>query len=74
MRIGGGHEQPVILSDVNVLVHAFRSDSPEHEICRSWLDSIVNGEDAIWYVTAGIERCGSGHHASKGLRTTEQFG
>ena len=34
----------MILPDVNVLVHAFRSDSPEHEICRSWLDSVVNGE------------------------------
>ena len=34
----------MILPDVNILVHAFRSDSPDHEICRSWLDSVVNGE------------------------------
>jgi uncharacterized protein len=34
----------VILPDVNVLVHAFRSDSPDHEECRTWLDSVVNGE------------------------------
>jgi toxin-antitoxin system PIN domain toxin len=34
----------VILPDVNVLVHAFRSDSTDHQACRSWLDSVVNGE------------------------------
>jgi len=34
----------MILPDVNVLVHAFRSDSSDHELCRSWLDSVVNGE------------------------------
>jgi predicted nucleic acid-binding protein len=34
----------MILPDVNVLVHAFRSDSPDHEVCRAWLDSVANGE------------------------------
>ena len=34
----------MILSDVNILVHAFRSDSSDHEICRTWLDGIVNGD------------------------------
>lgn len=34
----------MILTDVNVLVHAFRSDSPDHQVCRPWLDSVVNGE------------------------------
>jgi len=34
----------VILPDVNILVHAFRPDSPNHEICRSWLDDVVNGD------------------------------
>lgn len=32
------------LPDVNILVHAFRSDSPQHEICRKWLDGVINGE------------------------------
>jgi len=32
------------LPDVNILVNAFRTDSYEHEICRSWLDSVVIGE------------------------------
>jgi len=34
----------MILPDVNILVHAFRSDSSEHEKCRSWLDGVVNGD------------------------------
>jgi toxin-antitoxin system PIN domain toxin len=34
----------VILPDVNILVHAFRADSSEHEICRTWLDGVVNGD------------------------------
>jgi len=34
----------VILPDVNILVHAFREDSPNDEICRSWLDGVVNGD------------------------------
>ena len=32
------------LPDVNILVHAFRSDSPDHKICRDWLDGLVNGD------------------------------
>lgn len=31
------------LADVNVLVHAFRPDSSEHERCNGWLDSLING-------------------------------
>jgi predicted nucleic acid-binding protein len=34
----------VILPDVNILVHAFRSDSSDHGRCRSWLDGVVNGD------------------------------
>ena len=34
----------MILPDVNVLVHAFRSDASDHPLCRSWLDGVVNGE------------------------------
>ena len=32
------------LADVNVLVHAFRSDSPDHNLCRNWLNAVVNGD------------------------------
>ena len=34
----------MILPDVNILVHAFRADSPEHLACRTWLDGAVNGD------------------------------
>jgi len=34
----------MILPDVNVLVHGFRSDSSDHKRCRSWLAGIVNGD------------------------------
>ena len=33
----------MILPDVNVLVHAFRSDSTDHDLCRAWLSGILNG-------------------------------
>jgi toxin-antitoxin system PIN domain toxin len=34
----------VILPDVNILVHAFRSDASHHSVCRKWLQGVVNGE------------------------------
>jgi hypothetical protein len=34
----------VILPDVNVLIHAFRSDSSEHRDCKPWLDGVVEGD------------------------------
>jgi toxin-antitoxin system PIN domain toxin len=34
----------MILPDVNVLIYAFRPEVPEHALCRSWLDSVVEGE------------------------------
>lgn len=36
----------MILPDVNVLVYAFRSDSPEHASYRGWLESVINGPEA----------------------------
>jgi toxin-antitoxin system PIN domain toxin len=36
----------VILPDVNVLLYAFRGDSANHAACRTWLDSVVNGDEA----------------------------
>jgi toxin-antitoxin system PIN domain toxin len=31
----------MILPDVNVLIYAFRTDVPEHAVCRAWLDSTI---------------------------------
>jgi toxin-antitoxin system PIN domain toxin len=36
----------VILPDVNVLLYAFRNDSPDHDSYREWLLEIVNGDSA----------------------------
>ncbi len=37
----------MILPDVNVFVHAYREDAPEHEAFRGWLDEVVNGDAAF---------------------------
>ena len=34
----------MILPDVNVLIYAFRQGVPQHEVCRRWLDRIVQDE------------------------------
>jgi hypothetical protein len=36
----------LILPDVNVLLYAFRADSVDHARYRSWLDALVNGDEA----------------------------
>lgn len=36
----------MILPDVNVLVYAFRPDTPEHPRYRTWLEDVVNGTAA----------------------------
>lgn len=33
----------MILPDVNVVVHAFRSDAGDHVLCQRWLHGVVNG-------------------------------
>jgi toxin-antitoxin system PIN domain toxin len=34
----------VILPDVNVLLHAFRTDSSDHKHCNTWLNEVLNGD------------------------------
>jgi toxin-antitoxin system PIN domain toxin len=36
----------LILPDVNVLLYAFRSDTARHPAYRSWLEGVVNGDEA----------------------------
>ena len=35
----------MILPDVNLLVYAFRADSPRHGVFSEWLDCVVNGDE-----------------------------
>lgn len=32
----------MILADVNVLIYAFRTDAPRHDICKPWLENVVH--------------------------------
>ena len=34
----------MILPDVNVLIHAFRKDVPQHPVCARWLAGVVEGD------------------------------
>jgi toxin-antitoxin system PIN domain toxin len=34
----------MILPDVNVLIYAFRQDTPRHSLCNTWLQEIVDSE------------------------------
>lgn len=36
----------MILPDVNVLVYAYREDSPRHERYHHWLEGVLNGREA----------------------------
>jgi len=47
------------LIDVNVLVYAYREDSPDHEAHQEWLESVVNNDRAYAvseHVLAGFLR------------------
>ncbi len=49
----------MILPDVNILVHAFRSDTSDHETCRAWLDSVLEGDarfGMVLQVLSGVVR------------------
>jgi uncharacterized protein len=35
----------MILPDVNVLIYAFRSEVPHHNVCRAWLNAVVLGHE-----------------------------
>ena len=34
----------MILPDVNVLIYAFRTDVPQHDVCGPWLKGVVTGD------------------------------
>lgn len=37
----------MILPDVNVLIYAYRTDVPQHAVCRPWLEAAVNEDSAF---------------------------
>ena len=36
----------MLLPDVNILVHAYREDAPDHDRFKAWLEELVNGDEA----------------------------
>lgn len=36
----------MLLPDVNILVHAYREDAPDHDRFKDWLEELVNGDEA----------------------------
>ncbi len=52
----------MIVPDVNVLLYAIDSSSPQHARCRDWLNAALNGEEPIgwaWNVLLGFIRVGT---------------
>ena len=60
----------MILADVNVLIYAFRTDTAQHSISKSWLN--VSWRRAVRRVAAGVERGGADHDQSSDLQTSQQ--
>ncbi len=36
----------MLLTDVNVLVYAFRDDAPGHSVYKDWLEDLINGPES----------------------------
>lgn len=37
----------MIVPDVNLLIHAYNSESPVHEVARSWWEGLLNGSQPV---------------------------
>jgi toxin-antitoxin system PIN domain toxin len=49
----------MLLSDINVLINAFRREAPDHVACHKLVDALVNGDSAYGvtdYVINGVIR------------------
>jgi toxin-antitoxin system PIN domain toxin len=44
----------VILPDVNLLVHAYNSDSPVHDAARRWWEGLLNGTRPVGLSWVGV--------------------
>ncbi|MGV8840307.1 MAG: TA system VapC family ribonuclease toxin [Bauldia sp.] len=44
----------MMLPDVNVLIFAFREETSQHEICRRWLQSVVEGDSQFAVSTLAL--------------------
>jgi hypothetical protein len=49
----------VIVPDINLLVHAYNSESPVHAAARTWWEDLLNGTRPVglaWVVVLGFIR------------------
>lgn len=44
----------MVLVDVNILLYAFRSDSPNHKAYRDWLDALSNSDEPYGMADAAL--------------------
>lgn len=64
----------MILPDVNVLLYALRTDAPQYDLCRGWLDGVVLGDRPFGIsklVLNGVVRIASGVRAFKDRTSLE---
>jgi len=57
----------VIVPDVNLLVHAYNQDSPQHPKARAWFERLMSGTDHVglaWAAILGFIRITTNRHVS----------
>jgi toxin-antitoxin system PIN domain toxin len=63
------------LLDANILLYAYNSDSPHHEVCRIWLERALNGTEPIalpWQTALAFVRIATNSRVSSRPLTSEQ--
>lgn len=63
------------LLDANVLLYAYNSDSPHHEVCRIWLEQAFNSTEPIalpWQTALAFVRIATNPRVSSRPLTSEQ--
>lgn len=63
------------LLDANVLLYAYNSDSPHHEICRVWLEEAFNSTEPValpWQTALAFVRIATNSRVSSRPLTSEQ--
>ncbi|MGE0630658.1 MAG: TA system VapC family ribonuclease toxin [Hyphomicrobiaceae bacterium] len=63
------------LLDANVLLYAYNSDSPHHEVCRVWLERAFNGTEPIalpWQTVLAFIRIATNPRATSRPLSIEQ--
>ena len=64
--------------DLNILLYAINRDSPRHTVARSWLETVIAGEETVgipWVVILGFLRLSTSHQVfSKPLSVDDAVG